>query len=52
MTREELLELARNLEITDAEAGEPHWQHYLSDAELARAINDMRPDAGAVADET
>lgn len=51
MTRQELLDLAEKLGITDEEAGEREWQKYLSDRALADAINDLRPGAGAEIDE-
>lgn len=51
MTRHELLELAASLGIDDEEAGETQWAHYLTDRQLADAINRLRPEANAVSDE-
>lgn len=50
MTRQELIELGRDLGITDEEAGDQCWEQYLSNRELADAINRLRPGTGAVAD--
>jgi hypothetical protein len=43
--RDTLLALARDLDITDEEAGEREWAHYLDDRQLAEAIQRLRPDA-------
>lgn len=43
--RRQLLDLIRDLDITDEEAGEPQWPAYLSDQELAEAIRRLRPEA-------
>jgi len=48
MNRRELLELAADLGITSEEAGEDEWAYYLSDRQLAAAINRLRPGADAV----
>jgi hypothetical protein len=47
----ELIELGHRLGITDDEAGDTNWEQYLSDRELAAAINRLRPGAGATVDE-
>lgn len=41
--REQLLERAAELGITDEEAGEPQWQAYLNDDQLEEAIERLRP---------
>ena len=43
--RTQLMDLADSLGIDDDEAGEPDWESYLSDVELAEVIIRLRPDA-------
>lgn len=50
-SREDLLRLARDLGITDEEAGDSEWAQYLTDQALADAIIAMRPESRVIAGE-